>query len=928
MIFHGRNEHILNDNGTECQTSWKPIMVAALTATEKALEGLPIPAAKTCISLVLKVIEAADVAADNEKILRQLHARYQDLKDFSLSMSSDIPKTVQDDVNDLDAKLKRLAERWEPRLTRKSRKRDIILNLLTASDYRDMLKGFVTETDQAINDFLLRFGVQTWIITYREIVKNRQIAVLSSMNCAQYAPYNSLRADRAELCLQGTRQMVLMTTMGWAQDADPDRPPIFWLNGLAGIGKTTIAHTIASLLDEKNQLAGSFFFLRSDDYLKDARLVFPTLALQLSEVDPLIRTRLVEVLENDPGCVTRSLLTQFDKLILDPISAVSFSKPLILVLDALDECQPSSLAAEILHILVSNIQKIPFLRVFMTSRPEAHFREALGIVVGDSVHQKLVLHENIEIQEEVEEDIRLYLKTSLQKIWNRDQPGEWPSAADLETLVQQSGKLFIYAATTIRFIGGNRSLNVDRQLRNLLKLQKKHAPNTDVEPYMHLDQLYLTVLETALATIDTKDTYYSVRFHDIVGSIVLMQKALPAGSLAAFLGNYDVADIKQTLYYLHSIFIVPDEPSQALQTYHLSFPNFITNPERCTNSDAYIDPQKQERYLFLRCLHTMKRFFGPHVQSKRRPTAGQDTVRHVGGQDVDQLSNDSGEENDSQIDAGVNLDKAERDASDDFYEGDLSMTPEVRYSNNHWCSHLIAIRIQGNVVEKEQSAEEQKLVIELEYFLAYHLSQWLERRIGYTLLTVGATKLKLAQDTFDIMYNAHRWVAANTDSQGSRRMKQIIKTNARGAFARLFPRATGKYILGARLGDQDGPSGKTATGSKVADPTNDDPLEQHIFGTAAEAEIDQGTIFHLNNEAILERLIKHVEISDAAGADINGLFGSASPTLILQIAEMNMRREMALDAMKMDLERDKLRLGARYQDEYVSDFEPDSYLLR
>ncbi|KAF5317932.1 hypothetical protein D9619_012219 [Psilocybe cf. subviscida] len=818
MIFHCHKEPIPSDSGRDCHSSWKPIMVAALTATEKALDGLPIPAAKTCISLVLKVIEAADVAADNEKVLKQLHARYQDLKDFSLSMSSDIPKAVQDDVNDLDVKLKRLAERWEPRLTRKSRKRDIVLKLFTAADYRDMLKGFVTETDQAINDFLLRFEVQSWIIAYREIVRNRQIAVLSSMDCAQYAPYNSLRADRADHCLQGTRRMVLTTIMGWAQDADPDRPPVFWLNGLAGIGKTTIAHTIASWLDEKNQLAGSFFFLRSDDHLKDARLVFPTLALQFSQIDPLVRTRLVEVLENDPSCVTRSLSIQFDKLILDPISAASFSKPLILVLDALDECQPTSFTAAILHILVSNIQKIPFLRVFITSRPEAHIREALGIVVGDSVHRKLVLHENIEIQQEVEEDIRLYLKTSLQEIWNRDKPGEWPSAADLETLVQQSGKLFIYAATAIRFIGGNRSLNVDRQLRNLLKLQKKHAPNTDVEPYMHLDQLYLTILETAFAIIDTKDTYYNVRFRHIVGSIVLMQKALPVGSLAAFLGDYDVADIKQTLYYLHSIFIVPDEPSQALQTYHLSFPNFVTNPKRCTNSDAYIDSQKQERYLFLRCLHTMKRFFGPDVQSRRRTTAGQDAVRHVGGQDVDGLSNHSGEENDSQIDAGSDLYEGESDASDDFYEGDVSMTLEVRYSNNHWCSHLIAIRIQVDMIEKEQSTEEQKLVVELEYFLTYYLSQWLERRIGHTLLTVGATKMKLAQDTFDIMYNVHRWVAANTDSQRSWRMKQILKTNAREAFAYLFPRATGTYILGARLNEyvaEDGPSGKTATGKRV-----------------------------------------------------------------------------------------------------------------
>lgn len=147
-------------------------------------------------------------------------------------------------------------------------------------------------------------------------------------------------------------------------------------------------------------------------------------------------------------------------------------------------------------------------------------------------------------------------------------------------------------------------------------------------------------------------------------------------------------------------------------------------------------------------------------------------------------------------------------------------------------------------------------------------------------------------------------------------MKQIIKTNACGAFARLFPRVTGKYTLGTRLSDlvaEDAPSGKTATGSKVADPPNDGPLKQHIFGTIAEAKIDKGTIFHIN-EVISEtrRPTKQVEISNVAGTDIDGFFGAGSPSLAPQIAEMNMRREMALDAMKMDLERAKLGLGMRY----------------
>jgi len=46
---------------TGSQIKWKALIVAALSATEQAIDGLPIPAAKICISLVLKVIKTVDV---------------------------------------------------------------------------------------------------------------------------------------------------------------------------------------------------------------------------------------------------------------------------------------------------------------------------------------------------------------------------------------------------------------------------------------------------------------------------------------------------------------------------------------------------------------------------------------------------------------------------------------------------------------------------------------------------------------------------------------------------------------------------------------------------------------------------------------------------------------------------------------------------
>ena len=44
-------------------------------------------------------------------------------------------------------------------------------------------------------------------------------------------------------CLKGTREAVLGEIELWANGFD--KPPVFWLDGLAGTGKSAIAQTIA-----------------------------------------------------------------------------------------------------------------------------------------------------------------------------------------------------------------------------------------------------------------------------------------------------------------------------------------------------------------------------------------------------------------------------------------------------------------------------------------------------------------------------------------------------------------------------------------------------------------------------------------------------------------------------------------------------------
>ncbi|KZV62474.1 hypothetical protein PENSPDRAFT_617840, partial [Peniophora sp. CONT] len=99
------------------------------------------------------------------------------------------------------------------------------------------------------------------------------------------------RLDKAELsaqdrskCLPGTRVSVLADLSNWSRD--PGAPRTYWLNGMAGTGKSAIARSFGQTLQKAGLLGGSFFCSReSDAELKDTKRIIPTLAAALAVRD-------------------------------------------------------------------------------------------------------------------------------------------------------------------------------------------------------------------------------------------------------------------------------------------------------------------------------------------------------------------------------------------------------------------------------------------------------------------------------------------------------------------------------------------------------------------------------------------------------------------------------------------------------------------
>jgi hypothetical protein len=174
-----------------------------------------------------------------------------------------------------------------------------------------------------------------------------------------------------------TRTEVLSTIYSWVESHKntSDAPRIFWLDGLAGTGKSTIAQSVAEHCAKKGCLGASFFFSREDSSRSSLKLVFTTIAEQFVLFSEPLKPLVQEAIKKNPRIAYTSPSNQFEKLIVEPISALAIPlpSPAIIVIDALDECQDDDTISIILRTFSYYIDVVPFL-IFLTSRPEHRTR--------------------------------------------------------------------------------------------------------------------------------------------------------------------------------------------------------------------------------------------------------------------------------------------------------------------------------------------------------------------------------------------------------------------------------------------------------------------------------------------------------------------------------------------------------------------------
>ena len=368
---------------------------------------------------------------------------------------------------------------------------------------------------------------------------------------------------------------ILKDIIAWADAVSADSPPVFWLTGQAGSGKTTIAYTIAQYFHELEKkehtgrhtvLGGTFFCSRQFEETRRQIHIIPTLVYQLARKSRSYTHALHELDRFDSA---DKLNEQMEDLFVGPWQKSESERhtelpSYLIVVDALDEIEADG-GSKFLQDILKTINRRPLrgLKFLVTSRPDPHVVELCKSFSSNAVcrlQDVLIKH--------VGSDITKYLNAKLPNFAGKP---------ELETMAQLADGLFISAATIVRYLTPRLSITVDEQCKLLSKLHDPQSISaSDVRrPSVLIDELYQQILRDAFSGLD--DDLFNSRLR-ILHTFLCTFERTSTSLAAALLSESDETAIA-VLNDLHAVLYCKDD--QVLW-YHASFPDFIFSQTRST----------------------------------------------------------------------------------------------------------------------------------------------------------------------------------------------------------------------------------------------------------------------------------------------------------------------------------------------------------
>ncbi|KAI9660553.1 MAG: hypothetical protein M1821_009905 [Bathelium mastoideum] len=425
---------------------------------------------------------------------------------------------------------------------------------------------------------------------------------LDPLGSAIFDPDHRTLKEYETVCHPGTRVKLLQRIREWA--IGTEGKCIFWLRGMAGTGKSTISRTMTENLTGEGHLVASFFFQRNTeepDRVNPGRL-FPTVADQLIRPLPSMAKHVLSAIKGEKTSFSVAKWPkgkQFEKLILEPLRKIDddpkIPRTIVVVLDALDECDRNEDVKHILELL-PDVKQLPSIKVrfLVTSRPESYIRDVMDQSHFRDQWETKALHEEAETRQ----DILIYARSKLQAIRDHfNETEDWPGEDKITELVKMADPLFIFASTACRFIGDDCAIGTPNDRLDMIPAQKFGDHQS------RLKATYLPAFEQMILGYDGAGKGKIIQeIKDVVGPIALLARPLSTDALTALLG-IKRGIVKNRLRRLHSVLNIPTNPKNPITLFHQSFRDFFVSPE--LTNDFSVKETEVHKKLWSRCIDVM-----------------------------------------------------------------------------------------------------------------------------------------------------------------------------------------------------------------------------------------------------------------------------------------------------------------------------------
>ncbi|KDQ12392.1 hypothetical protein BOTBODRAFT_113226, partial [Botryobasidium botryosum FD-172 SS1] len=458
-----------------------------------------------------------------------------------------------------------------------------------------VLHQTVSSTDAKIKEF------ESALRDLKDSFRNRSLAHITLVTArvsnrvekmylmGQLAPADMETFDLPR-CQPGTRSVEIQAITEWVMDPDASQR-ILWLPGPAGFGKSTLSTTLADTFAGLRRLGAFLFFNRDVEERSTPSKVVKTLVYQLALFDHRIAEKVSKLLDESPYMTRSHVRNQFMQLVVKPLCSIDTlddDGPIVLILDALDECGNAESCHSLLSALVDESQHLPLcVRILITSRPSDDIASAFGNQLHIRCH-------SLEITAENSKDVKAFLRHSMAKIAKSKVhlalDPDWPGCPVLRVLTTCAGGLFIWADTAVKYMDGG--MNPVQRLDILIN---GVTPKDRVDT---LSQLYATVLH---ACQKWDDEEFCSAFCKLFGAILVARLPLPPSAMDSLLSFPPNWSLQMTSYFRA---VLIEEPTGAIRIIHPSFYDFLTGQGQAS-SPWFINAKLHNKYMAFHCINLL-----------------------------------------------------------------------------------------------------------------------------------------------------------------------------------------------------------------------------------------------------------------------------------------------------------------------------------